>query len=147
MATGSAVNSIFNWSARVLAVLYLAILVVGWLDESAAREEPRVDGSSADWFFQWAIWTHVAPIVIAVISLVVGWRWQLWGASGFGLLTILSGISAGSEWAYLPFVAGPPAVIAVFFLVAWRPATKSIPGLSAESPAASPPSAGSAPLR
>lgn len=137
MATRSVAFNVLNWLARILAALYVLVLGYAWVIESAARQEPRIEatpgsGTALDWFYQWAFWTHIVPALIAIASLAIGWRWKVWGALGFGVLTALGTLSVGTEWAYLPLVAGPPALIAVMFLVARRP-RQSVPEQSANS--------------
>ncbi len=140
MAKRSVAFLIVNGSARVLAALYILLLVFAWVNESVARQEPRMadtspTGTAADWFYHWAIWTHAVPGLIALASVAIGWRWQAWGALGFGVLAILEIFSVGAEWAYLPLVAGPPALIAVLFLAAHFQRDNSGRSLSSQSSA------------
>lgn len=111
-------GSVLAWITRVLSIAFVALQAFAWWDESRARQDLTLSGDvSGDWFWQWAILTHLLPLALIAAATVVGWRWPSFGLVGFGVFAILQGISVGTEWVYLPLVAGPPLVIAVLYLV------------------------------
>ena len=111
---------VLAWITRVLTIGYAALLTIAWADESAARREPDLSGVvSGDWWWQWAILTHVTPVLIAVAALVFGWRKPAYIAIGFGVLVVIAFVMVGTEFDYLPMIAGPPAVIAGLGVVGW----------------------------
>lgn len=111
---------VLNWIARVLAALFVALLSFAWWDESHARQDPMLSGgASGDWFYEWAIFTHVLPALFLLAVLICAWSRPLWGAMGFGIYAVLQVFVVGSEWMYLPLVAGPPLVIAGVYLIVY----------------------------
>lgn len=124
---------VLNWIARVLAALFVALLSFAWWDESHARQDPMLSGeTSGDWFYQWAIFTHVLPALFLLAVLILAWTRPLWGAIGFGIYAALQVFVVGSEWIYLPLVAGLPLIIAGVYLIAYFLQRKA---LKAGSPA------------
>lgn len=112
-------NSVLAWITRVLAVLFVALTAYGWWDESQARQGPSSGGGPTDWLWEWAVLTHLLPLVLIIAATAVGWRWPAYGALGFLIFAVLQAISVGTEWAYLPIVVAPPVVITVLFVVGW----------------------------
>lgn len=109
-----------EWVARVLAIAFAAITAVGWWDEARARQEPTLGGTvPGTWFDQWAIPTHFLPLLLIVAAIIVGWRRPLIAAIGFAIYAVLQAIAVGTEWAYLPLVVAPPALIAILYLIGW----------------------------
>jgi hypothetical protein len=102
-----------GWVSRILGILFVVVMAYGWWDEVQAR------GGRGSWVEQWAVTTHVIPIVVLVVAVVLGWRWPLVGAIGFLGYAVASIFSYAPEWGYAPMVSGPPAVIGVLFVVDW----------------------------
>ena len=115
---------VLAWVTRIISLLYIALDAWAWWDESQARREP---GSSAtgDWIWQWAVLTHVAPLLVIVAATILGWRRPLYGAVLFGLFALLPTLSVGTEWSYLPLVALPPLLIGLLYLIGWGIARRS----------------------
>lgn len=99
---------------------FAAITAVGWWDEAGARQEPTLGGTEpGTWFDQWAIPTHLLPLLLIVAAIVVGWKRPFIAAIGFAIYAVLQAIAVGTEWAYLPLVVAPPALIAILYLIGW----------------------------
>ena len=113
-------STIFLWCARVMAFLLVGLLSVAWWDETQARQDPMTQGiPNTDWFYQWAIWTHVAPVVFLLVAIILTWRAPLYGAVGFAIYALVQIMAVGGEWIYLPIVMGPPAVISLCFFLSY----------------------------
>ena len=105
--------SAVGWVARILGILFVLLMAYGWWDEVQAR------GGQGSWMEQWAVTTHVLPLVVLIAAVVLGWRWPLVGAVGFLGYAAVTVFSYAPEWGYAPIVTAPPAVIGVLFLVDW----------------------------
>lgn len=110
---------LFTWIARVLAIAFDAMLAIAWWDESQARQDPQISGNTQDWFWQWAIWTHVLPVVVLTIAIVWGWKKPLVGAIGFALYAVAQLFAIAGEWIYLPWAVAPPALVVLAYLVSY----------------------------
>ena len=122
---GSRLYVTVNWIARSLTIAFAALLVIAWWDETRARQDiPAGSVSNTDWFYDWAIFTHVLPALCAVAVLIIAWRKPLWGFLGFLLYASVQIFAVGGEWIYLPFVAGPPLIIATVYLITYFVGTK-----------------------
>lgn len=109
-----------NWVARVLAIVMVLLLSFAWWDESQARQDPMLGGEVAgDWFYQWAIWTHVLPVLFLTIVVMMAWWRPLIGVIGFGIYALLQVFVVEGEWFFLPYVMGPAVVVLIFYLVAY----------------------------
>jgi len=109
-----------EWVARALAIAFAAITAVGWWDEARARQDPALGGTApGTWLDQWAIPTHLLPLLLIVAAIIVGWRRPLIAAIGFAIYAVLQAIAVGTEWIYLPLVVAPPALIAILYLIGW----------------------------
>ena len=117
------------WITRILSIGFVGLTAWGWWDESQARQEPMTSGAQqGDLLWQWAVVTHLLPLLLIVVALIVGWTRPAFGFLGFALYTALQVISVGTEWAYLPLVAAAPLVLTVLYLIGWllgRRATRS----------------------
>lgn len=107
-------TGVIGWIARVLGILFAALMTYGWWDESQARQD---DGG--DWFEQWAIVTHLLPALVLIAAVVVGWWWPLAAAIIFIAYAAVTVFSYAPEWMYAWFVTVPPLVIGVLYLIAW----------------------------
>lgn len=105
-----------TWVARIIALLFIALVTVGWLDESMARQDLPAP-SSQDWFWSWAIFTHFIPLLLIVAGYIVGWKKPLFGAIAFGIFAVLQAISVGTEFIYIPLVVLPPLSVAALFMI------------------------------
>lgn len=111
---------ITNQVARILAIAMVLLLSFAWWDETQARQDPMLGGEVAgDWIYQWAILTHVLPLLFLIAVVILAWWRPFIGVIGFGLYALLQVVVVAGEWLYLPFVAGPPLVIVIFYLVAY----------------------------
>lgn len=116
-----------EWAAFVVGALVVVWMALMWWGESSARREPLATGEiPGTWLEQWAITTHVIPMVLAVISLVLAWRWLWVGALVFlGYPAVLTLVAAATgDGAYLVF-ALPYAIAGILFLLAWLKARGS----------------------
>ena len=114
-------TGVFGWIARVLGLLYVAMLWWAWWNESQARQDPMQgqDQASGTWIDQWAVVTHLLPAVILLIALVLGWWWPLVAAIGFLGYAVASIFSWMPEWVYAGVVTAPPLIIGLLFLLEW----------------------------
>ncbi|MEN9753283.1 MAG: hypothetical protein RL670_974 [Actinomycetota bacterium] len=111
-------NKALAWVARVAAVLFVLMTAWGWWDESQARQG-GTGAASGDWVYQWAIYTHLVPLLLIVLGLALGWKKPFYAGLAFGLYALLGVFSVAGEWIYLPLVVGPPLVIALLFKLGW----------------------------
>lgn len=111
-------NAVLSWITRIVSILLVALNAYGWWNESQARQDPLSNGEvGGDWFWQWAVLTHLLPLILIILATVFGWSRPVYGLIGFGIFLILQILSVGSEWAYLPLVAGPSLVVSVLYLI------------------------------
>ena len=118
MPKSSMATTVTNWLARIVGALFLLVVAVGWWDESQARQDPT-GAFPQDFFFAWAVYTHLLPLLLIAVSYVFGISKPLIAAVAFGIFAALQAISVGSELIYLPVVVLPPLVVGVLFLMAW----------------------------
>lgn len=118
MSKQNQLGTVSHWMARVLGLLFLALVTVGWWDESQARQD-LPGGESGDWIFAWAIYTHLLPLALIAVGYTLAWAKPIWGAIAFGIYSVLQAISVGTEFIYIPLVVLPPLVIAILFLIPW----------------------------
>ncbi len=118
-------NNALAWTARVLSILFILLTTWGWWDETQARQEPKMNGEvSTDWLFNWAIFTHVLPLLLIIIATFIGWQRPIYGAIGFIAFAIVQAIGVGTEFEYLPSVLALPLLIALPYLIGWILARK-----------------------
>jgi len=114
------------WVTRVISVLFVLLNGLAWWDESQARQDPQLGGAVAgDWFWQWAVLTHLLPLAFIALATVIGWRMPIYGAIGFFAFAAAQALSVGTEWVYLPLVAAPPLLAAVLYFIGWILARKT----------------------
>lgn len=113
-------SSTLKWIARALSALYAGMWAVAWWDETQARQ----GGPDSDWFWQWAILTHVLPFALAAAGLIAGWKRPIYGVIAFGLITVLQIVSVGTEWVYLLVVVIPPLAVVLVYLFGWLTARR-----------------------
>lgn len=112
--------ALLAWMTRVIAVLFVILNGLAWWDESQARQDPTLGGSvPGDWFWQWAVLTHLLPLAFIIAATVLGWRMPAYGALGFLIFAAAQAVSVGAEWIYLPLVVLPPLLVAILFFVGW----------------------------
>lgn len=118
-------NNLLAWLARILSILFISLNAWGWWDETQARQEPKINGEvSTDWLYNWAIFTHVLPLLLIIIATVIGWRLPIYGAIGYALFAIIQAFGVGTEFEYLPSVLTLPLLIALPYLIGWVLARK-----------------------
>lgn len=119
-------NQGLAWLARILSILFILLNTWGWWDETQARQEPKINGEvSTDWLWNWAIFTHVLPLLLILIATAIGWTKPIYGAIGFLVFAGIQAISVGTEFEYLPSVLTLPLLIALPYLVGWVLARRS----------------------
>lgn len=102
-----------RWIARITGIAYLVLLSYGWWDEVQAR------GGRGPWIENWAVVTHLLPIVVLLAALILAWWWPVAGAVGFLAYAVVTVFSYVPEWGYAPVVTGPPLVVGLLFLIEW----------------------------
>ena len=106
------------WVTRILSIAFVALNVWGWWQESGARQDPMLSGDvGGDWLWQWAVLTHLLPLLLMAVATAIGWTRPAFGAIGFGAFTLLQIISVGTEWMYLTLVATIPLTLTVLYVV------------------------------
>jgi hypothetical protein len=108
------------WVARTLGFLFLALVSIGWWDESLARQDLPPGGESQGFLWEWAVFTHLLPLVLIAVGYLLGWRMPWIASVAFLVYAGLQAMSVGTEWVYLPIVVLPPLLVSVMFFVAWR---------------------------
>lgn len=108
---------VIHWFAKVLALAFVALTAFGWWDESQARQEPSLVADK-DWLWQWAVTTHLIPLVVILIGTVLGWTKPLSGGIAFVIFAAIQAVFAGAEFIYWPYLVLPPALIAAFYFLA-----------------------------
>ena len=118
-------NYALAWTARVLSILFILLNTWGWWDESQARQEPKITGEvSTDWLYNWAILTHVLPILLIIVATIIGWQRPFYGAIGFIIFALVQAIGVGTEFEYLPAVLALPLLVTLPYLIGWLTARK-----------------------
>lgn len=110
-------SQLFLWVSRVLALAYVVILSFAWWDESQARQELSTTESHTDWLWNWALLTHVLPVIFVAIIIVLAWKRPLRGAIGFFVYALAQVLLIDGQWIYLPLVALPPTFIGLAYLI------------------------------
>ena len=108
----------FAWITRLVSIAFIALNAYGWIKESSARQDGALS-LSGDVLNNWAVTTHLLPLILIVLGLIFGWQQPQYGLLAFVLFAGLQAVAAGSEWVYYPFVVLPPLVIAALFAVGW----------------------------
>ena len=112
--------TLLAWITRVIAVLFVILNGIAWWDESQTRQDPTLGGSApGDWFWQWAVLTHLLPLAFIAAATALGWWMPAYGALGFLIFATAQAVSVGAEWIYLPLVVLPPLLVAILFFVGW----------------------------
>jgi hypothetical protein len=120
-------NSFLAWITRTIAILFIAVNAWGWWNESQARQDTSFTMQGSDeWVWQWAVVTHLLPLILILAATIMGWRLPIYGNIGFGLFAVVQALSVGVEWMYLPYVALPPLFIAGLYLAGWLGARRAI---------------------
>ena len=108
------------WIARVLGILLAAMLAMAWWAESGARREPLASGEvSGTWLYQWAVVSHVLPLLVIIAAVAIGWRRPVIAAVLVVGYAVASVFSYAPEWGYAPLVSGPPLVIGALYAADW----------------------------
>jgi hypothetical protein len=112
------VSAFVHWTPRILAVVFVALLVLFSLDvisPEASLKEILV-----------GLVMHNIPVFIMIIVLVIAWRHAVVGALGFllaGVIYIVFTARSGLEWpialSWSMTIAGPAFLIGALFLVNW----------------------------
>jgi hypothetical protein len=102
------------WLPRVLAILFAAFVSLFALDVFGA-------GQSVGEMLV-ALLIHLIPVYLVIAALIIGWRWEWAGAILFAALAVAYPIAFGVRfhWSVYAIMMGPPLVIALLFLAAWR---------------------------
>ena len=104
-----------------MGIAYAVMLAGGWWDEMQARQEPgNSDLPAIIAFDRYALLTHLLPVAILVIGIVLGWKRPIWAVGAFGLYALLGVVIAWGEWVYIPLVSGPSLVIALTYWLSMR---------------------------
>ncbi len=111
-------NQTLAWVSRLLGLAYSALNAWGWWDESQARLDGGA-GANHDFFYQWAVFTHLLPLFLIVLGLIFGWRQPFYGALAFILFAGLQALSVDTEFAYIALVVLPPLAIGGLFTAGW----------------------------
>lgn len=110
-------SQLFLWVSRVLAIGFVALLSFAWWDESQARQEPSSLREQTDWLWNWALLTHVIPVIFLTIVIALAWKKPLRGTIGFFFYALVQVFLVGGEWIYLSVVALPPTLIGLAYLI------------------------------
>jgi len=104
---------VIYWAPRVLCILFALFLSVFALDvfsESYSVGETIL-----------ALFMHLIPTFVVVITLIVAWRWELIGAILFIAAALFLLISSGGEsW----FISMPLILVGALFLLSWKYGTQ-----------------------
>ena len=113
-------NAALAWVTRILSVLFVALNAWGWWDESLARQEPMNSGEmNGDALWQWAVVTHLLPLLVILAATIAGWTRPMYGVIGFALFTVAQIASIDGEWLFLIPVTAVPVGLTALYLVGW----------------------------
>lgn len=107
------VRLLLYWLPRILGLLFAAFLSVFALDVFTE--------GAGFWQTVAALLMHLVPSLIALIIVVVGWRWEWLGAVGFAAIGVLYLVMTWGRFPGMVYVSmsGPMFLISALFLVAW----------------------------
>jgi hypothetical protein len=99
---------IIFWSPRVLCILlalFLSVFALDVFSEGYGVGETML-----------ALFMHLLPTLLLMITLIISWRWEWVGAIVFNALGLFLLISSGGEsW----FISVPLFLVGILFLVSW----------------------------
>lgn len=106
-------NPVLFWTPRILVMVFTVFISLFALD---VFEENKTF-----WETTLALLMHLIPSAIIIVSLVVAWRWELFGAVFYFALGIFYIIWAWGKFplsAYLA-ISGPLFIVGLLFFVSW----------------------------
>ncbi len=104
-------NRSLLWLPRTLGLLFVTFLAVFSLDvfgEYSGLGETLT-----------ALAMHLIPAAVALVALVVAWRWEWTGIILFGGLGLAYLLSSLDHPRWIPVISGPLFLIGALFLVSW----------------------------
>ena len=117
------------WVSRILALAVTFLYLSAWWDESQARPVPMLGGvAQGDFFYQWAIWTHLLPVLALLLVTIAGWSRPRVGAIGFAVFAALQVFTVGTQLVYIPIVVAPGLIVTISFATAYRWALRDAVG-------------------
>jgi hypothetical protein len=108
------------WTPRVLSLVFIVFLSLFSLDVFG--------GNLGFWQTALALMTHLIPVFVLIVALILAWRWEWIGAAIYaaaGLLYIAWVVSMSRpvppavRLIWILAIAGPAFVIAGLFLANW----------------------------
>jgi len=104
-------NKFFYWLPRIFAIAFILFISMFALD--------MFNQGYGLWFSLLGFLIHLIPSYLLIAALVIAWKWEHIGGSIFILLSL---IYIWLAWAKIDmtamgFIAGPPVLIGLFFLL------------------------------
>lgn len=102
-------KQLLYWLPRVLSILFALFISIFALDvfgEGYTFGETLV-----------ALFMHLVPTFIIVVTILIAWRWERVGAALFFALALTYFIMADGRWLILPI---PLIIVSLLFLLSWR---------------------------
>lgn len=115
------ISKFIYWTPRILSIIFIFFLALFSLDV--------FDGNYGFWGTILALLMHNIPVFILLIILLISWKYEIVGGTGFILAGILyigfiiaNLIKTGFEWYYLIWtiqISGVAFFIGILFLINW----------------------------
>jgi hypothetical protein len=101
------------WAPRVLGILFALFISVFALDVFNEHYRPAQ--------LAVALAMHLIPTALAVVALVIAWRWEWVGAVLFFGLAVLYWLTmhTRAHWDWYLAIAGPLVLVGLLFLFGW----------------------------
>lgn len=102
---------LLRWAPRALAIaftLFISLFALDAFEGHAGFQEKAI-----------ALFMHLIPTFVCVLTIVLAWRREWVGTVLFGALAVYYGITAWGHVSWVLLIAGPLLVVAVLYAFAW----------------------------
>lgn len=106
-------NPVLFWMPRILAMVFAVFISLFALDV--------FDENRTLWETILALLMHLIPTAIIIVSLVVAWKWELFGAVFYCALGMFYIIWAWGKFPISAYIAisSPLFIVGILFFVSW----------------------------
>ncbi len=107
-------NPVLFWTPRILVLVFAVFISLFAMDV--------FDREHSFWETVLALLMHLIPTAVILVSLIIAWRWELFGAVfyfGLGLFYIFWAWGKFPISAYVS-ISGPLFIVGVLFFLSWH---------------------------
>jgi len=121
----STTDNLICWTPRILAILYILFLALFSLDV--------LDMNIGFWETAAGLFIHNIPALLLLVVLIISWRHEIVGGAVFTLAAMAFVAMQTADLVYHPSragalasvmtmltIAGPPLLVGILFVIAWR---------------------------